>query len=134
MKASRNLVILAGGSLLLAASAFAATANKGTLHLYENVEVQGKQLTPGDYKLEWNGEGPNVQLNINSGKRTVATVPAQLVSSSEKAQTDGYSEKKADNGQNALTEIFFGGRNYELRVGDQAGNTPPSSGTSGSNQ
>jgi hypothetical protein len=134
MKASRNLVALAGGSLLLAASAFAAAANKGTLHLYENVEVQGKQLTPGDYKLEWNGEGPTVQLNITSGKRTVATVPAQLISSSEKAQTDGYSEKKADDGQNALTEIFFGGKNYELRLGDQTSSAPANSGNAASNK
>jgi hypothetical protein len=134
MKGSRNLVTLAGASLLLAASAFAAGTGKGTLHLYESVEVQGKQLPPGDYKVEWNGEGPKVELSITSGKQTVASVPAQVVTVSEKNRTDGYASKKSDDGNNALTEIFFGGKNYELRVGNQAGAEPSQPGTTGSNQ
>jgi len=79
MKGSRNLVTLAGASLLLAASAFAAGTGKGTLRLYDSVDVQGKRLPPGEYKVEWNGEGPEVELNITSGKKTVASVPAQVV-------------------------------------------------------
>jgi len=134
MKGSRNLVTLAGASLLLAASAFAAGTGKGTLHLYESVEVQGKQLPPGDYKVEWNGEGPNVELSITSGRQTVASVPAQVVTVSEKNRTDGYGAKKSDDGKNALTEIFFHGKDFELRVGDQANAEPSRSGTSGSNQ
>jgi hypothetical protein len=134
MKASRNLVTLAGASLLLAASTFAAGTGKGTLHLYESVDVQGKQLPPGDYKVEWNGEGPNVEVNITEGKKTVASVPAQLVTVAEKKTTDGYASKKLDDGKNTLTEIFFHGRNFELRLGDQASTEPSHSGTSGSNQ
>jgi hypothetical protein len=73
-------------------------------------------------------------LNITSGKQTVATVPAQVVSMNEKNHADGYSEKKANDGKNALTEIFFGGKSYELRLGDQASNAPSTSGNTGSNQ
>jgi len=134
MKGSRNLVILAGASLLLAASAFAAGTGKGTLHLYESMDVQGKQLPPGDYKVEWNGEGPNVELSITEGKKTVASVPAQVVTVAEKNTTDGYASKKLDDGKNALTEIFFHGRDFELRLGDQASAEPSHSGTSGTNQ
>jgi hypothetical protein len=134
MKGSRNLVIIVGTSLLLAASAFAAGTGKGTLRLYESVEVQGKQLPPGDYKVEWNGEGPKVELNITSGKQTVASVTAQVVTVGEKNQTDGYAAKKLDDGKNALTEIFFHGKDFELRLGDQASVEPSHSGTSGSNQ
>jgi hypothetical protein len=134
MKGSRNLVTLAGASLLLAASAFAAGAGKGTLHLYESMDVQGKQLPPGDYKVEWNGEGPNVELNITEGKKTVASLPAQVVTVAEKNTTDGYASKKLDDGKNALTEIFFHGRDFELRLGNQASAEPSHSGTSDSNQ
>jgi hypothetical protein len=134
MKGSRNLVTLAGASLLLAASAFAAGTGKGTLHLFESVDVQGKQLPPGDYKVEWNGEGPNVEVNITEGKKTVASVPAQLVTVAEKNTTDGYASKKSDDGKMALTEIFFHGRDFELRLGDQASAEPSHSGTTGSNQ
>ena len=134
MKGSRNLVFLAGASLLLAASAFAAGTGKGTLHLFESVEVQGKQLPPGDYKVEWNGEGPRVELSITNGKQTVASVPAQVVTVSEKNRSDGYASKKADDGKNALTEIFFHGKDFEFRVGDQVRIEPAQSGTSGTNQ
>jgi|SRR6266436_3326833 len=133
MKGSRSLVILAGASLLLAASAFAGTG-KGTLHLYESMDVQGKQLPPGDYKVEWNGEGPNVELNITEGKKTVASLPAQVVTVAEKNTTDGYASKKLGDGKNALTEIFFHGRDFELRLGNQASAEPSHSGTSGRNQ
>src|SRR5258708_8268093 len=119
MKGSRNLVTLAGASLLLAASAFAAGASKGTLHLYESVDVQGKQLPPGEYKVEWNGEGPQVDLNITSGKKTVASVPAQVETVSAKKRTDGYAATKYADGKNALTDILFLRKPSEIRFGAQ---------------
>src|ERR1700738_303928 len=120
MKGSRNLVALAGASLLLVASAFAAGTGQGTLHLYESVDVQGKQLAPGEYKLAWSGEGPKVELSITSSKKSVVSVPAQLIPVGEAYTTDGYAAK-SDDGKNALTEIFFHGKDYELRLGDQSG-------------
>lgn len=131
---SRNLVTLAGASLLLASSALAASTEKGSLHLYDRVEVQGQQLVPGDYKLEWNNEGPNVQVSITQGKKTVATVPAQLVPVAQKNPESGYVAKKAEDGQNALREIFFGGKTYELRLGEQSSPATTPSGASGTNQ
>ena len=133
MKGSRNLVALAGTSLLLVASAFAAGTGQGTLHLYESVDVQGKQLAPGEYKLQWNGEGPKVELNITSSKKTVVSVPAQLVPVGEAYTTDGYAAKSED-GKNALTEIFFHGKDYELRLGDQSGGEASQPGATGSSQ
>lgn len=47
MKSSRKVVGVVGASLLLAISAIAGTENKGTLRLFDNVSVQGKQLSPG---------------------------------------------------------------------------------------
>ena len=133
MKGSRNLVALAGTSLLLVASAFAAGTGQGTLHLYESVDVQGKQLAPGEYKLAWSGEGPKVELNITSSKKTVVSVPAQLVPVGEAYTTDGYAAKSED-GKNALTEIFFHGKDYELRLGDQSGGEASQPGATGSSQ
>lgn len=134
MTGSRNLVTFVAGSLLLAAGAFGAGTSKGNLRLYDSVEVQGKQLPPGDYKVEWNGEGPNVALSITSGKKTVASVQAQVVSVTPKSPSDGYTAKKLDDGKNALTEIFFGGKSYELRLGDQSAATSSQSGANGANQ
>lgn len=69
--------ILFAGSLVLCATAFAAKTNKKTMHLYEKAKLEGKVLNPGDYKVEWNGAGPNVELNIVQGRDTLATVPAE---------------------------------------------------------
>src|SRR5205085_6952926 len=79
MKALKLSTMLFAASLLLACSAFATKANKKTMHLYEKAKVHGTLLEPGDYKVEWNGSGPKVQLKILQGNDTVATVPAQVV-------------------------------------------------------
>src|SRR5260370_18177362 len=62
MKSSRNIFGLVGASLLLAVSAMAAGPNKGTLPLYDNVTATGKQFTPGNYRLYWNGEDPAIHV------------------------------------------------------------------------
>ena len=49
MKASKSLFL--GLALLLATSAFAA--NKGSLSVQEPITVNGTQLAPGDYNVEW---------------------------------------------------------------------------------
>jgi hypothetical protein len=133
MNVSRNLFSVTLGSLLLAASAFAAPATKGTLKLYESVTVEGKQLAPGQYTVEWTGEGPNVQLNIANGKNAVSAVPARIVPISTKNKTSGYSSEKQQDGQ-VLTSVFFEGKAYDLQIGEQAASQAPQPATSGSNQ
>jgi hypothetical protein len=120
--------------LLLASCTFAAATGKGTLHLYDTVQVQGKQLAPGDYKLQWNGEGPKVELTISSGKETIVSVPAEVVTVADKSRTDGYTASKANDGSSALTEISFGGKTYELRLGNPSNGGASSTGATGSSQ
>jgi hypothetical protein len=132
MNVSRNLFSLTLGSLLLAASAVAAPATKGTLKLFEPVTVEGKQLAPGQYTVEWTGEGPNVQLNIANSKNAVSAVPARIVPISTKNKTSGYSSEKQQDGR-VLTSVFFEGKAYDLQIGEQASQAPQPA-TSGSNQ
>jgi hypothetical protein len=131
MKLSRSLFTLAAVSLLSSAGTFAAPTTKGNLKLYEPVNVQGKQLAPGEYSLQWSGDGPNVELTIASGRRDVATVSAQVVPVTEKNKTNGYTSRRDPDGTSALTEIFLQGRAYEIRVGEpSARDAQPSSGAS----
>src|ERR1700730_4803934 len=129
MKVTRNLFSLALASLLLGASAFAGPATKGTLKLFDSVSVQGKQLAPGQYTIEWNGEGPNVELSITNGKGAVASVPARVVPVGAKNQTSGYSSAKQEDGSTALTNVFFQGKAYELQIGQQSATAVPQPGT-----
>lgn len=132
MKLSRSLTAVAA-ALFFAAGAFAANSTEGKLRLYDSVSVQGKRLTPGTYKVEWTGNGPDVQVTILNGKNTVATVPAKVVPSSAKNNNDGYSAAKQPDGSNDLRTIFFHGTAFELRLGQDAVNAAPQSGASGSN-
>ena len=134
MKLSRNLFSVALASLLLGASAFAAPTTKGTLKLFEPVTVQGKQLAPGQYTVEWNGEGPNVQLSIASGKNAVASVPARVVPVSLKNATSGYSSTKQQDGSSTLTNVFFQGKTFELQIADQSASQGAAPAAGGSNQ
>ncbi len=131
MKVSRNLFSITLASLLLAASAFAAPASKGTLKLFEPVTVQGKELAPGKYTVEWNGEGPNVQLNIADGKNGVTAIPARIVPVSTKNRTSGYASAKQQDGRSELTNVFFEGKAFELQIGETAsqGGQPAASGS-----
>ena len=131
MKVSRNLFSITLASLLLAATAFAAPASKGTLKLFEPVTVQGKELAPGKYTVEWNGEGPNVQLNIADGKNAVTAIPARIVPVSAKNRTSGYASAKQQDGRSELTNVFFEGKAFELQIGETAsqGGQPAASGS-----
>jgi hypothetical protein len=102
--------------------------------LYENVTVEGTQLMPGDYKVEWSGSGPDVKVNILKGKETVATVPARIVSESASNNQDGYIVKPGADGSQSLTEVFFTGEKYDLEIGQASNaNTTQGANPSGSN-
>jgi hypothetical protein len=66
--------------VLIPAVAFAAANNSTHVQFQNAVNVAGNQLSSGDYKLTWEGTGPDVTVSFIQGKKTVATVPATLVS------------------------------------------------------
>jgi len=137
---SRNILTFAGAMLLCAATAFAGSgakpanaenSGKGTLHVFEPIDVQGKQLKAGEYKLEWSGTGDQVQLNIRNAKETVVTVSAKVVPVEKKQATDGYTATKDPDGKNNLKEVFFHGKGYELQI--ESAGTSQSGGNNGTN-
>src|ERR1700689_2464347 len=95
---SKSMVL--GLALLLASSAFAVT--KASLQLSNPVIVNGTNLKPGEYKLQWDGSGPNVELSIIQGKNVVAKVPARVVELQTPAANDAAVTKKNDSGPNTL--------------------------------
>ncbi len=110
-------------SLLLAASAIAGNANKGTLQLTDTVIVGGKQLPAGKYRVEWAGSGSTVEVSISDGRETLAKVPAQVLPLEKAQTTSGYTISTDQAGNKALTEIFFGGKKYQLSIGEASAAT-----------
>ncbi|MGH7993648.1 MAG: hypothetical protein ACREDQ_09035 [Limisphaerales bacterium] len=133
MKVSKMLTLAVGSALLLSAAAFAGNGNRKSLHLTDKVTVQGKQLKPGNYTVEWNGTGPNVDVNIRRGNKTVATVPARIVSVSAPYKQDGYTSVAAKDGTESITQFFFSGEKFGLELSQESGANPTPGATSGTN-
>jgi hypothetical protein len=111
--------LLLGLALLLASSAFATT--KAQLHLASAATINGTQLKPGDYKLEWEGTGPNVEVSIMQGKNVVAKTSAKLVDLSSPSIYNAALVKKNDDGTASLSGIRFEGKKYALELGESDG-------------
>ena len=112
--------IILGMALLLASSAFAAS--KGNLQLTDPVTVNGTTLKPGDYKFQWEGSGPNVELSILRGKNVVAKVPAHVVELKTPAPNDAALTHQENGGQKALTGVRFQGKKTSLEFGEASNN------------
>lgn len=108
-----------GLALLLASSAFAGT--KAHLQLQNPTTVNGTKLKAGDYKLEWEGSGPNVEVSIMQGKTVLAKVPATVVDLKAPAQNDAAVVTHNDDGSTSLAGARFSGKPYALELGSSDG-------------
>jgi hypothetical protein len=113
---SKSVVV--GLALLLASSAFAAT--KATLTLQDPATVNGAKLKPGEYKLQWEGTGPNVEVSFIQGKTVVAKVPAKVVDLSSPAPYNAALVRRNDDGTNTLNGARFEGKKLALELGESS--------------
>ena len=106
--------LLLGLASLLATAGFAA--NKGSLHISEQIFVNGKALPAGVYRVKWDGNGPNVDLNILKGNKVIATVPARMIDLQMSDSYDSVVEKRNDDGSRSILEIHFDGKKYAFAL------------------
>ena len=114
-----------GLALLLASSAFAAT--KANLSLRNPTTVNGAKLKPGDYKLEWDGSGPTVEVSIMKGKTVVAKVQAKVVDLNTVAQNSAAVVQRNADGSSTLTGARFEGKKIALELGESSDGMQPGS-------
>jgi hypothetical protein len=89
--------------LLTPVLAFAGTKDSANLELTQQVTVAGTQLSPGHYKLTWEGDGPDTTVSFAEGKKTIATAPAKLVSN--RANEEAIETTTADGNTSVLRAI-----------------------------
>jgi hypothetical protein len=89
--------------ILLSLSICAFAAN-GNMSLLSAGKLNGTQLSAGSYKLNWEGQGNNVQVSI-TGNGVKMTVPATIIANQPKLE-DGV--LKASDG--TIQEVHFGGK------------------------
>ena len=111
---SKSLVF--GLAMLLGSTAFAA--NKANLQLSNPTLVNGTTLKPGDYKIQWEGAGPNVELSILQGSKVIAKVPAHVVELETPAAYDAAVTRNSDSGTESLAGLRFQGKKLSLELGE----------------
>jgi hypothetical protein len=120
-------ILIATIALALATFAYAAgVAHKGSLHISDPVQVNGKQLPAGDYTVTWEGDGPSVNLHISRDRKELASAAAKVVPLNQKVNEDTALVSN-NQGQRELTGMRFSGRQIELDLTGDAGDSMKSS-------
>lgn len=110
--------VVMGLALLLASGAFAGT--KADLVLNNPTTLNGTKLKAGEYKLEWDGTGPNVEVSVLQGKKVVAKVPAKLVDLSTPSQNNAAVVTQNGDGTTSLAGVRFQGKKFSLELGESS--------------
>ena len=116
MKQSRLASGIALAIALIVAPALFAAQNEGRVRISQNVMLNGTNLPPGDYKVQWSGEGNNVQVSLIHRNKTVATANGQIVTSENGNPSTGYGTQSNPSGAPELNQIFFEGKKFVLNL------------------
>jgi hypothetical protein len=106
MKHLKYLALLSTFALLSSLGALARDNNKHSVSFADSVQIGGTQLEAGDYKVEWQGTGPTVQVAFVQYGKTVATAPATLQTNKQGIQDDIVTDSTTANVK-TLKEIDF---------------------------
>ena len=110
----RALKVLAGISVLVLAMSAVAAENSGKFTLPSAAELNGKSLAAGEYKVRWEGQGPDVQVTVSRGKETITTAAAKLVDRGEKAQRNAVVMNTNGGGAGSIIELRLSGKHSVL--------------------
>ncbi len=111
------LAVLSTLALLFPVSALARN-NAHSVQIFDVVRIGSTQLQPGNYKVEWQGTGPAVQVSFQQNRKTVVTVPATLKTNDDQVTQDAIMIEATSAETTELKEIDFG-RQKEALVFEQ---------------
>lgn len=117
IKQIKYAALLSTLALLSPVGALARDKNQHSVVIPDSVQVGSVQLEPGNYKVEWQGAGPEVQVNFVRNGKTVATIPGTLNANDNQVVQDAI---VTDTTGSTLKEIDFG-RDKESVIFTQSG-------------
>jgi hypothetical protein len=107
MKSVKYVAILSTLALLSPLGALARDKNQHSIEVSDPIQIGTTQLKPGNYKLQWQGDGPTVQVNFLQNGKTVAAAPATLKTDDNQVKQDEVVTDPGDANTRALREIDF---------------------------
>ncbi len=105
-------IIVLSFALLLTTSLFAATT--GSMSVTEPVQLNGTQLKPGDYKVTWEGTGPEVTVSIMKGHEVLAKTVAHVKELDKNSSSNAVLLQKNSDGSTSLSGVRFSGKKTTL--------------------
>jgi hypothetical protein len=119
MKTSYFTTVLSLSCLLgFGGSAHAARNNTHSVEISDVVQIGGTTLKPGNYKVDWQGTGPAVQVSFQQNGKTVVTSRGTLKTNDDQVTQDAIVTEATGAGTSTLKEIDFG-HQKEALVFDQ---------------
>ena len=116
----QSIAILSTLPLLFPLGALARN-NKHSVDITDVVQVGSTQLKPGNYRVEWQGTGPVVQVSFEQNGETVVTLPATLKTNDNHVTQDAIETKGSSADKNVLEEIDFGHQKEALIFDQNSG-------------
>jgi hypothetical protein len=89
-----------------------------SVEIHEAVQIGATELKPGNYKVEWQGTGPAVQVSFQQNGKTVVTAAGTLKMNDDQVTQDAVVTEAKGAGTATLKEIDFG-HQKEALVFDQ---------------
>jgi hypothetical protein len=122
MKQSYLTVVLTLTCLFgLGLSARAARDNAHSVEISDVVQIGSTELKPGNYKVEWQGTGPAVQVSFQQNGKTVVTVQGTLKTNDDQVTQDAIVTEATSTGTSTLKEIDFGHQKEALVFDENPG-------------
>ena len=120
-RGGRLTYLLISFTMFLATTAFAA--NKGFLHVQSTAMVGERRLAAGEYTVQWEGAGPDVELKIKLHDRVIAAIPAKVIPLDQPPREDAAALGTGGDGGRELLEIRFSGKKFFLQIAPRTAST-----------
>lgn len=102
---------------LLAVSAF---AGEKSLTFVSPTTLNGKAITPGDYKVAYEIKGSTADVKLIQNGKTVATATGQVVENNDKSRYTAVVNSKNADGTNTVVEFQFANEKQVIKLAPEA--------------
>ena len=96
-------------AILLTASLWAAAASSHTLSFRTPVQLNGSEMKPGFYEVQWVSHSPEATVTFRRNGQVIATAAGKWVERESKSPADSVVYSNNTDGTHTLKELRFGG-------------------------
>lgn len=100
--------------------AICAVAGEKSVTVVTPTNLNGKAITPGDYKVSYEIKGSTADVKLIQNGKTVATATGQVVENKDKSRYTAVVNSKDASGSNSIIELQFANEKQVIRLAPEA--------------